>query len=109
MDDIFNRGGNCTYGPGGKWCYVDSSNCKDAKPFNQMFISTAPCKSSPCVCNGYTDLMGGGGSCGKWCYIEQDANCPDPIPYNGRMVSQDLCMDSAKMKISSTTPEMPKV
>ena len=96
---------------------MDESKCKDAKPFNGMFTSTFPCKPiepieplSPCACNGYTDAMGEGESCGKFCYIEEDANCPDRTQYNSKMISKDLCMEAltTTVSISSTTSEMPK-
>ena len=110
VPDILNRGDKCTDGPRGKWCYVDNNKCEDAIAFNGMFTSTVPCKTpfSPCVCNGYTDIMGEGDSCGKFCYIEEDANCPDRTPYNSRMISKHLCMKAFSTTISSSTTEKPK-
>ena len=102
--DSFGQGGECTDGKNGRWCYVNEHACNNRKKYNRRFISTTPCKSErnpnkPCTCNGKKDLLGLGGSCesgGSFCYVDDDANCADSSPHNGKTASKNACKGKDK-------------
>ena len=54
--DKFGRGGECTDGEKGRWCFVNKDACKWKKEIKGKFVSKFPCKNQqtpnkPCVCN----------------------------------------------------------
>ena len=88
--DKFGRGGDCTDGEKGRWCFVNKDACDWRGKYVGKFISQTPCKDQrnpkkPCACNGKSDVTGFGGSCenGTFCYVDKDANCDDIIKHNG--------------------------
>ena len=99
--DEVNRGGECTAGRFGDWCYVVPGTCTDELPFNNRFLSTKACKTKPCVCNGQTDFVGDGGSCGEWCFVDEDSACSDKLPLDNKMYSKTVCEGS--LQTTSTT------
>ena len=100
--DELNRGGECTPGKNGDWCYVDQGTCTDQAPHNNRFYSTLPCKTKPCVCNGETDVHGHGGSCGEWCFVDKDSSCSDRLPLGNKTISKAVCEAS----IQTTTTKV---
>jgi len=89
--DRVGRGGVCTEGKKGRWCYVYKGRCSKQRKYYRRYYSYTPCKTSACVCNGKTDVHGHGGSCGEYCYVDDDATCPDNIELGGGRVSKALC------------------
>ena len=87
------RGGVCTDGNHGRWCYVDKHACNKRDIFNGKFFSFTPCRNKPCVCNGKTDMHSVGGPCENDdnCYVDNDANCTDIKTYNGKTISKKAC------------------
>ena len=67
-------------------------------------------RKKPCTCNGETDVLGLGASCGKFCYVDEDADCDDRSSHHGKQISRALCQGvDEKTKIkpikTSGTPE----
>jgi len=100
--DVYEDGGDCTDSPDGKWCYVDPKNCEDAEEYGGLFTSYSACKKTPCVCNGYKDRHGRGGSCGKFCFVDPNADCPDKKNFLGMKISEYICKKKGYLYLSDT-------
>jgi len=95
LSDVLGKGGECSDGPRGRWCYVNKNGCKDEIRHNGKYVSLKACEArqgKPCACNGETDFLGLGGSCDdSFCYVDSDSSCSDVTVYNGRTISRSVC------------------